>query len=80
MAIKTFSDLIKKVGSTTKLAAALDRTQYAVDRWRSQGIPPEHWAAIMDIYGVSLQELHDISEICRKDYKSGKISYHGTKK
>lgn len=80
MAMKTFADLIKKIGSSTKLAAALDRTQYAVDRWRSQGIPAEHWSTIMSIWGVSLQELHDISEVCRKEYKTGKVTYNGSKK
>lgn len=80
MTLKTYEDLITKVGSSAKLAAFLDLTQYTVDRWRAAGVPHVYWTKIMDKYAVTLQELHNITELARKEGLSGKRSYHGTKK
>lgn len=80
MALKTYEDLVALVGSSAKLAAFLDLTQYTVDRWRSSGVPHVYWTRIMDEYKVSLQELHNITELARKEGLTGKRSYHGTKK
>ena len=41
------SQIIDKLGGTNKLAAALGLTPPAVSMWRSFGIPPGRWPAIV---------------------------------
>lgn len=64
--LKDVSDLFSRAGGSVQVAAAIDRNQYTVERWKKFGIPRKHWKILIDTYKVSAEELHAVSEKARR--------------
>jgi len=58
--------LFDLAGNSTKLAASLDLHAYTVENWRRCGVPQKYWDKIVQLYGVSVDELYTIGKNCRK--------------
>lgn len=63
MKIKTFEQLMEKLGGEVQAAALLDVHQMTVESWRRRktGIPHKYWDAIMRKAKVSAEEMHAIN-------------------
>ena len=60
---KTIPELIKSAGGPKAIAQASRKrkhrvTYFAVQKWAVRGIPDEHWDLIMELAGVSLEEVY----------------------
>lgn len=69
--MKSIRDLILKAGGATAIAEASRRdpdgqiTPWAVEKWKSRGIPDEHWDLLMDLAGVTPADLYAINKAVR---------------
>lgn len=59
----TIPELIKSAGGPKAIAQASRKhkhrvTYYAVQKWAVRGIPDEHWGLVMELAGVSLEEIY----------------------
>lgn len=61
MTIKNIQELFELAGSSTKLAAKLNIHAYTVENWKKRGVPLKYWHAISKAYGISPNELFEIS-------------------
>lgn len=68
--LQTVDDLFKTAGGSVRIAAALNRNQYTVDRWARTGIPVEHWEKLKEKYNLTIETIHRISERARKDWRA----------
>ena len=63
--MKTVDDLFKKAGGSVHVAAALNLNQWTVERWRQIGIPIFYWEVLKKKYGVTAEELLQMTKAAR---------------
>lgn len=66
--MRTVSDIIRDCGGAGKIAEASKRaiTADAIRKWLSIGIPEKHWAVVMPLGDVTLEELYAANTKARK--------------
>jgi hypothetical protein len=60
--LEKVEDLFALAGGPGRLAVAVDRHQWTVERWRKSGVPYECWVDIIRTYDVTPDELFVITE------------------
>jgi hypothetical protein len=61
----TVQQIVARCGGATVIAARSDVGAWAVYKWYKNGIPKEHWPLVMDLSGLTLQELFQADRLAR---------------
>lgn len=64
--MKTVKDLFEKAGGSVHIASALNMNQWSIERWKKIGIPIFYWEVLKKKYGVTAEELLQMTKEARK--------------
>lgn len=64
--VENLKDIFEIAGSSTQLAATLHLHTQTVENWRRNGVPAKYWLPIMEVYGITAEQLHMVGVACRK--------------
>jgi hypothetical protein len=67
-------EIIRRCGGVRAIAEAvasgepgdLERKRWAIHKWPKNGIPERHWAALMSLGDITVEELHAANEALRQ--------------
>jgi hypothetical protein len=59
-------DIIECAGGPKGLASRVPIKQKSIYCWFEKGIPEKHWAAVISVCGVTLEQLHRANEALRR--------------
>lgn len=66
--VKTWREFLNLVGGSKGLAKSLGVERISVLTWCAsrRGIPEKHWPYIVHLFGISYEELFEVSEYLKK--------------
>lgn len=64
--IETVQQIFDLAGGTMKLAIALNDSQANIQQWKHQGIPRKRWSNLIDLLGLTVEEIFQADELARR--------------